>query len=72
MSEGSSRRRTSSRSSGLRHADRRRALQITNATGTPYYGAFTGAGLLRKTPPDSSVVNYRASYAEETRAMVDA
>jgi branched-chain amino acid transport system substrate-binding protein len=48
------------------------ALQITNATGTPYYGAFTGAGLLRKTPPDSCVVNYRASYAEETRAMVDA
>jgi branched-chain amino acid transport system substrate-binding protein len=48
------------------------ALQITNTSGTPFYGAFTGAGLLRKTPPDPLVVNYRASYAEETRAMVDA
>jgi ABC-type branched-subunit amino acid transport system substrate-binding protein len=37
-----------------------------------YYGAFTGAGVLRKTPPDHYVINYRASYAEETGAMVDA
>lgn len=37
-----------------------------------YYGAFTGAGALRKTPPDHYVINYRASYAEETSAMVDA
>ena len=28
--------------------------------------------MLRKTPPDRYVVNYRASYAEETAAMVDA
>jgi ABC-type branched-subunit amino acid transport system substrate-binding protein len=48
------------------------ALPIANASGTPFYGAFSGAGLLRKTPPDHGVVNYRASYAEETRAMVDA
>src|SRR5258706_2705527 len=48
------------------------ALPITNASGTPFYGAFTGAGLLRKSPPEHGVVNYRASYAEETRAMVDA
>ncbi len=34
------------------------------------FGAFTGAGLLR-TPPSRYVVNYRASYAEETRAMVE-
>lgn len=48
------------------------ALQITNANHTPFYGAFTGAGLLRKTPPERYVINYRASYAEETRAMVGA
>ena len=47
-------------------------LPIAVASGTPFYGAFTGAGLLRKEPPDSCVVNYRASYAEETTAMVDA
>jgi ABC-type branched-subunit amino acid transport system substrate-binding protein len=36
----------------------------------PFFGAFTGAGLLRKDPPDRWVFNYRASYAEETAAMV--
>ncbi len=35
-----------------------------------FFGAFTGAGLLRKDPPDRYVFNYRASYAEETAAMV--
>jgi branched-chain amino acid transport system substrate-binding protein len=39
---------------------------------TLFFGAFTGAGLLRKTPPDRYVVNFRASYAQETSAMVDA
>jgi ABC-type branched-subunit amino acid transport system substrate-binding protein len=48
------------------------AIPIANAGKTPFYGAFTGAGVLRKTPPDRYVVNYRASYAEETAAMVDA
>jgi branched-chain amino acid transport system substrate-binding protein len=47
------------------------ALPIASATGTPFFGAVTGAGLLRKSPPDHNVVNYRASYAEETRAMID-
>lgn len=37
-----------------------------------FYGAFTGAGVLRKTPPDRYVINFRASYAQETGAMVDA
>jgi len=36
----------------------------------PLIGAFTGAGILRKTPPDGYVVNFRASYAEETAEMV--
>jgi branched-chain amino acid transport system substrate-binding protein len=50
----------------------------TAATALPYaldhrmlfYGAFTGAGLLRRDPPDRYVFNYRASYAEETDAVV--
>jgi branched-chain amino acid transport system substrate-binding protein len=33
---------------------------------------FTGAGVLRKNPPDHYVINYRASYAEETGSMISA
>jgi branched-chain amino acid transport system substrate-binding protein len=36
-----------------------------------FFGAFTGAGLLRNDPPDRYVFNYRASYAEETGAVVN-
>jgi len=36
-----------------------------------FFGAFTGAGLLRADPPDRYVFNYRASYAEETAAVVN-
>jgi ABC-type branched-subunit amino acid transport system substrate-binding protein len=35
-----------------------------------FYGAFTGASVLRNDPPDRYVFNYRASYAEETDAVV--
>jgi ABC-type branched-subunit amino acid transport system substrate-binding protein len=35
-----------------------------------FFGAFTGANLLRQVPPDHYVFNYRASYAEETEAAV--
>ena len=35
-----------------------------------FFGAFTGASLLRNDPPDRYVFNYRASYAEETDAAV--
>ncbi|OGQ96958.1 MAG: ligand-binding receptor [Deltaproteobacteria bacterium RIFOXYD12_FULL_57_12] len=48
------------------------ALPIALRANTPFYGAFTGAGILRKSPPDRYVINYRASYGEETAAMVDA
>jgi ABC-type branched-subunit amino acid transport system substrate-binding protein len=48
------------------------AIPIAIASKTPFYGAFTGAGVLRKSPPDRYVINYRASYGEETAAMVDA
>jgi ABC-type branched-subunit amino acid transport system substrate-binding protein len=35
-----------------------------------FFGAFTGASVLRRDPPDRYVFNYRASYAEETDAVV--
>ena len=35
-----------------------------------FFGALTGANLLRRTPPDRYVFNYRASYVEETDAVV--
>lgn len=47
------------------------AAPICQRLQTLYYGAYTGAGILRKTPPDRYVINYRASYAEETEAMVN-
>ena len=35
-----------------------------------FFGAFTGAALVRRNPPDRYVFNYRPSYAEETAAVV--
>jgi serine/threonine protein kinase len=35
-----------------------------------FFGGFTGAPLLRRDPPDRYVFNFRASYAEETAAIV--
>lgn len=35
-----------------------------------FFGAFTGANVVRSDPPDRYVFNYRASYAEETNAVV--
>jgi ABC-type branched-subunit amino acid transport system substrate-binding protein len=35
-----------------------------------FFGAFTGANVVRSDPPDRYVFNYRASYAEETDAVV--
>lgn len=48
------------------------AIPIAQQSGTAFFGAFTGAGVLRRTPPDRCIINYRASYAEETAAMVGA
>ena len=48
------------------------SVPISNRNRVPFLGAFTGAGILRRTPPNPYVVNYRASYAEETAAMVQA
>jgi ABC-type branched-subunit amino acid transport system substrate-binding protein len=66
-------------------ADKQRVFAVVGNVGTPtaavalpfalehkmlFYGAFTGASLLRRDPPDRYVFNYRASYAEETAAVV--
>jgi len=48
------------------------AIPIARACKTPFFGALTGAGVLRTNPPDRYVINYRASYAEEVSVMVDA
>ncbi|MGC4087042.1 MAG: ABC transporter substrate-binding protein [Polyangiaceae bacterium] len=45
-------------------------VPIVNEKHVPLFGAFTGAGVLRKTPPDRYVFNVRASYADETAEMV--
>jgi ABC-type branched-subunit amino acid transport system substrate-binding protein len=45
-------------------------VPIANEKKIPLIGAFTGAGLLRKNPPDRYVINYRASYAQETAEMI--
>lgn len=47
------------------------SIPIANESRVPFFGAFTGAGILRRNPPDRYVINFRASYAEETAAMVD-
>lgn len=46
------------------------AVPIANATRTPLIGYVTGGSVLRKTPPDRYVINYRASLAEEAGALV--
>jgi branched-chain amino acid transport system substrate-binding protein len=50
----------------------------TSAVAIPYalerrmlfFGAFTGSNILRNDPPDRYVFNYRASYIQETDAVV--
>jgi branched-chain amino acid transport system substrate-binding protein len=46
------------------------AVPYANEKGVLFFGAVSGASLLRNNPPDRYVFNYRASYAEETAAMV--
>ncbi len=47
------------------------SIPIANEKKVPFVGAFTGAGILRKSPPDRYIVNFRASYNQETANMVD-
>lgn len=46
------------------------SIPIANEKRTLLFAPFTGAGILRKTPPDRYIINLRASYAEETAAMI--
>jgi branched-chain amino acid transport system substrate-binding protein len=48
------------------------AVPLANDQKTLYFAPFSGASTLRNVPPDRYVINFRASYAEETSAMVDA
>lgn len=48
----------------------RAAIAIASERRVPLFGALTGAPLLRKTPPDRYVINFRASYAQETAEIV--
>ena len=65
--------------------DKEQIFGIIGNTGTPtgavavpyalerrmlFFGAFTGANVVRHDPPDRYVFNYRPSYAEETDAAV--
>lgn len=46
------------------------AIPVALETKTLFFGPFSGAGILRKDPPDRYVFNYRASYQEETAALI--
>jgi branched-chain amino acid transport system substrate-binding protein len=47
------------------------AVPIAQERSTLLYGYVTGGAVLRKSPPDRYVVNYRASLAEEVGLLVD-
>lgn len=46
-------------------------VPIAIENGVPFIGAITGAPLLRQTPPNRYIFNYRASYSEEAASMID-
>jgi hypothetical protein len=46
------------------------AVPIAKDADVVFHGAFTGAGVLREDPPARVVFNYRASYVQETSAIV--
>jgi ABC-type branched-subunit amino acid transport system substrate-binding protein len=46
------------------------AVPIANEKGLLFWAPYSGAAFLRNDPPDRYVFNYRASYAEETAAIV--
>jgi ABC-type branched-subunit amino acid transport system substrate-binding protein len=48
------------------------ARPIVDEQKTLLFAPFTGADILRSDPPDRYIINFRASYAEETEAMIDA
>lgn len=48
------------------------AIPLAREHRTLLFAPFSGAGVLRRDPPERYVINVRASYAEEITAMVDA
>jgi branched-chain amino acid transport system substrate-binding protein len=48
------------------------AVPLVNEQKTLLFGAFSGGPVLRNSPSDRYVINFRASYAEEIAAMLDA
>lgn len=46
------------------------SVPIAQELKTLLYGCYAGAQVLHKNPPDRYIFNFRASYAEETAAMV--
>ena len=44
--------------------------RYASENGYLFFAPMTGAGLLREDPPDRYLFNYRASYSDETSAMV--
>ena len=47
------------------------SLPLIRAHQTLFFAPFSGAGGLRRVPPERYVINVRASYSEEISAMVD-
>jgi branched-chain amino acid transport system substrate-binding protein len=48
------------------------AVPLVNEQKTLLFAPFSGGPILRNDPPDRYVINFRAGYAEETAAMLDA
>src|SRR6202040_2243976 len=48
------------------------AVPLANEEKTLFFAAISGGPILRYVPPDRYVINFRAGYAEETAAMIDA
>jgi len=49
----------------------RLAMPLATEAGVLFYGAMSGADLLRANPPDRYVINFRASYDQEVSSMLD-
>lgn len=44
---------------------------LANDAGVVFYGAYTGAAVLRQQPPAPFVINYRASYQQEMELIIN-
>lgn len=48
------------------------SVPIINNKKVLFWGAYSGAGILRKNPPDPYIFNYSASYAQSVEEMIKA